>query len=72
MQVTFSYNEDHIFSADENTYAVLVWDTRTGELLQKLSGHTNVVRWVASSTVEAAIVTCSKDHRARFWLEEER
>jgi cleavage stimulation factor subunit 1 len=47
-----------------------MWDVRTGEVLQRLSGHTNVVSWVVSSPVEPALMTCSNDHRARFWFDD--
>jgi cleavage stimulation factor subunit 1 len=70
LQVTFNYNEDFILSSDENKYIVVVWDTRTGEVIQNLPGHTNVIRWIASSPIDPAIVTCSDDHRARFWMED--
>ena len=55
---------------DEGAHSVVVWDIRTGEVLQRLSGHTNVVSWVASSPVEPALMTCSNDHRARFWFDD--
>jgi cleavage stimulation factor subunit 1 len=58
LQITFSYNEDFIISSDENAYAAVVWETRTGEMVQRLSGHTNVIPWVASSPVEGALMTC--------------
>lgn len=81
---TFSYNEDLIFSSDENAMAAVIWDSRTGELMQRLTGHNNVVRsvfvnfrfvlcanlhfrYVATSPTDTSIVTCSDDHRARFW-----
>jgi len=70
LQVTFSYNEDFVISSDETTYAGIIWDVRTGELVQRLTGHTNVISWVASSPVEPSLMTCSNDHRARFWVSE--
>ena len=56
--MAFSHNEDFIVSADESTYASVVWDSRTGEVVQKLQGHTNVVTWIASSPTENALITC--------------
>eukprot|EP01119_Soliformovum_irregulare_P016631 TRINITY_DN4853_c0_g1_i1.p1 TRINITY_DN4853_c0_g1~~TRINITY_DN4853_c0_g1_i1.p1 ORF type:complete len:446 (-),score=101.14 TRINITY_DN4853_c0_g1_i1:15-1352(-) len=70
LQVAFTWNEDFILSSDENGYAGVVWDTRSGDLVQRLTGHTNVVLWTASSPVENSIITCSNDHRARFWVAE--
>jgi len=64
----FSYNEDFIFGMEENV--CVVWETRTGELVQKLTGHNSTVRWIASSPIEPHAISCSDDHRARFWVEE--
>eukprot|EP01100_Stratorugosa_tubuloviscum_P002157 TRINITY_DN1490_c5_g1_i1.p1 TRINITY_DN1490_c5_g1~~TRINITY_DN1490_c5_g1_i1.p1 ORF type:complete len:418 (+),score=156.44 TRINITY_DN1490_c5_g1_i1:61-1314(+) len=64
---TFSHNEDLIYSANETNNLCLIWDSRTGEEKQQLKGHTNVVTWIGSSPIEQALVTCSNDHRARFW-----
>jgi len=67
---TFSYNEDFIFGSDESSLAVIIWDSRTGDQLQRLTGHNNVVRYVATSPVDSCIMTCSDDHRARFWADD--
>lgn len=66
----FSYNEDFILTADDTTNSVFAWDTRTGELVQKLTGHNQLVRGIAASPVKPHIVSCSDDFRARFWVEE--
>lgn len=58
-------------TSDETAYSGVIWDTRSGEVVQKLGGHTNVVPWVAPSPVENSVITCSADHRARFWTEEQ-
>jgi WD40 repeat protein len=39
--------------------------------IPKCAGHTNTVPWVAASPVENSVITCSADHRARFWTEEQ-
>jgi cleavage stimulation factor subunit 1 len=70
LQSTFNYNEEFIFGSDESGMAAVVWDSRTGDLAQRLTGHNNVVRYIATSPVENAVMTCSNDHRARFWLDE--
>ena len=54
----FSYGEDFVLSCDENGWASLVWDARSGELLQRLSGHNNRVRFIAVSPVENVLLTC--------------
>jgi len=70
LQVTFNYTEDYVITSDELTYSAIVWDIRTGEVVQRLSGHTNIIPWIASSPVEPCLMTCSNDFRARFWVED--
>jgi len=70
LQVTFNHTEEYIISTDETSYAAIVWSARTGELLQRLTGHTSVIPWVAASPVEGCLMTCSNDFRARFWVQE--
>jgi len=70
LQCSFSYNEDFVLTSDEIANAGVVWDTRLGELVQRLTGHNNVVRWIGVSPTEPHVMTCSEDHRARFWVEE--
>jgi len=67
---TFTFNEDFIISPDETSNSCVVWDTRTGDLVQKLTGHSQVIRGLASSSTKPHIISCSDDHRARFWVEE--
>ncbi len=64
----FSWNEDFIYTSEPNSpFAVSVWNARTGENVQRLPGHNNSVRWIESSPVQNEFITCSTDHRARFW-----
>lgn len=146
---TFNYNEDFILAPDELQMCVMVWDSRTGEIVQKLTGHNSIlflrlqiswwrlspsclsapicslhhlalhsavshlawtpcscedydnllkgipprlelklynwwcgrfvcepwlgvdlVKWVAASTTDNSVMTCSNDHRARFWTDD--
>jgi WD40 repeat protein len=46
---------------------VKVWDTRTGELLNTLSGHTDLVWDVAYSPDGKLIGTASRDGTAKIW-----
>eukprot|EP01112_Ceratiomyxa_fruticulosa_P005449 TRINITY_DN1607_c0_g3_i1.p1 TRINITY_DN1607_c0_g3~~TRINITY_DN1607_c0_g3_i1.p1 ORF type:complete len:447 (+),score=89.78 TRINITY_DN1607_c0_g3_i1:195-1535(+) len=62
---TFNYNEDFIIGSDD--VGGVVWDSRTGDVIQRLQGHANLVRYVAASPTENALITCSNDHRGRFW-----
>jgi len=70
LQTIFCHNEDYIVTSDESSNAAIVWDTRTGEVLQKLTGHNGLIRWIAASPAEPALISCSDDHRARFWTAE--
>ena len=67
LQACFTYNEDYVLGSDEKSNSGIVWDTRTTEIKQRLTGHNNIVRWMAASPVENSIISCSDDHRARFW-----
>jgi cleavage stimulation factor subunit 1 len=44
----FSMNEDYIFGCDENSTAMVCWDTRTGAVLRKFTAHQGVIGWVAT------------------------
>ncbi|KAH3757717.1 cleavage stimulation factor subunit 1 [Pelomyxa schiedti] len=69
LQATFNWNEDYIIGSDEQATCAVVFNSRTGEQVQRLAGHTNIVRWIAASPVENTLVTCSNDYRARLWVE---
>jgi len=71
LHATFTHNEELIACPEENAFTAVLWDTKSGECLQRLSGHTNVIRWIASSPVEPLLLTCSNDHRARLWAQEQ-
>jgi len=66
--MTFSQSEDYVFGCDENSFALVCWDTRTGAVLRKFSAHQNVIGYVASSNHDNAVITCSEDARARIWM----
>ena len=68
LNAEFNWNEDYVFGLDESAHICMVWDTRNTEITQRLSGHNGLIRWVAASPTEPALMTCSDDHRARFWF----
>ena len=47
--------------------AVRLWDTRTGDLKQSLTGHSEGVYSVASSPDGKAVASGSKDSSIRLW-----
>jgi len=67
---TFNHTEDFVLGSDELQLCGVVWDARTGEVVQRLTGHNNLVKWVATSPVDSSMMTCSNDHRARFWTDD--
>lgn len=68
LHTCFSFTGDFILSSDEKDLSVAAWDTRTGELVKKLTGHNKAVRCVCASPLEEAFISCSEDFRARFWV----
>lgn len=70
LQTKFSYNEDFILVSDEPTNSVMVFDTRTKEMTQRLIGHNNTVRWISTSPTDPYVLTCSDDYRGRFWVDD--
>ncbi|KAM9963070.1 hypothetical protein ACTFIW_006292 [Dictyostelium discoideum] len=70
ISATFNYTEDYIITNDEQPSVAVVYNSRTKEQVQKLTGHNNTVRYIAASPVENALMTCSLDHRGRFWTDD--
>jgi cleavage stimulation factor subunit 1 len=58
LQPTFSYNEGFVFIGDEASTSVFCWDTQTGALVKKITGHNDLVRCVAASPNDNGIITC--------------
>jgi len=68
-QAVFNHNEDLVMFPNEETMTLCCWCARTGERQQLLSlGHQAPARRIAHSPTNAAFITCSEDHRARFWF----
>jgi len=63
--VSFSFDEKYVIGAHESN--VLLWDSRSGNLVDTLEGHNKNVVNVAASPVESAFMSCSDDSRARFF-----
>ncbi|CAK8690243.1 unnamed protein product [Clavelina lepadiformis] len=67
-QAVFNHTEDYVLFPDEQTVSLCCWCARTGERQRLLSlGHQGPARRIAHSPTSAAFITCSEDHRARFW-----
>ncbi|KAF9156867.1 cleavage stimulation factor, 3' pre-RNA, subunit 1 [Linnemannia schmuckeri] len=63
----FSYNEDFVFSSDESNNTIVCWDARSGTLVKRYAGHQGLIRSVAASPTENAIISCGDDNRVRYW-----
>lgn len=68
LPATFSFFEDYVLAPDESGPVGIIWDSRLGDLLQRLTGHIHQLRFIASSPTENVIITCSEDSRARLWM----
>ncbi|EDR02889.1 uncharacterized protein LACBIDRAFT_393541 [Laccaria bicolor S238N-H82] len=58
---------DQIVTHSKQDSSLLIWDIKTGHLLKKLQGHTDVVWSVAFSSNGNQIASCSKDKSVRLW-----
>lgn len=67
-QAEFNHTEDYVLFPCEKSISLCCWNSRTGER-QKLMplGHSTSVRWVRHSPTMPAMITCSDDHKSRFW-----
>lgn len=63
---TFSPDGTLIATAGADSLAIL-WDTKTGEMLYKLEGHTEAVLSLAFSPDGTKLLTTSADGTARVW-----
>ena len=67
---TFNYNEELIIGISEPQNFAVIWSSKNGEEIQRLSGHTNTIRYISASPVENSIATCCFDNKLRFWTSE--
>ena len=61
-------NEAFIVSGSEDG-EIIIWDVRTKEVIQKLSGHDGVVLWVDTSPGGGKIVSAGLDGTVRVWVD---
>eukprot|EP00123_Amoebidium_parasiticum_P006638 comp17545_c0_seq1/m.17123 comp17545_c0_seq1/g.17123 ORF comp17545_c0_seq1/g.17123 comp17545_c0_seq1/m.17123 type:complete len:405 (-) comp17545_c0_seq1:630-1844(-) len=66
----FSHTEDFMFVPDESNNHIVVFDTRTGERVRSLHGHTDTVRSIATNSNVPGFLSAADDYRARFWVHE--
>lgn len=63
--ITFSYDEKLVIGSRDSN--ILIWDSKSANLVEEIVGHNKTVTCVTSSPVENAFVSCSEDARARFF-----
>ncbi|PAA58369.1 hypothetical protein BOX15_Mlig008640g4, partial [Macrostomum lignano] len=64
----FNHTEDFVMFPDEATKSLCCWDSRSADRQRLLAlSHNGVVRFMTHSTTMPAFISCSDDHRARFW-----
>lgn len=69
-QTTFNFDEEYVVSSDR--LDLVLWSTKSGEMVHRLPGHNKQVRWVATSPIDQTIMSCSDDQRARFWVSDQQ
>jgi cleavage stimulation factor subunit 1 len=67
VQASLNYTEDFVFCSDEITREVLIWDSRTGQQLQRWRAADNLIRCVCTAPDDNAFITCSDDFRVRYY-----
>jgi COMPASS component SWD3 len=50
---------------------VYIWDQDTGEILQKLRGHTGVTYEASWSVKQSMMASCSDDQTVKLWWYDE-
>ncbi|CAF0802709.1 unnamed protein product [Didymodactylos carnosus] len=64
----FNHTEDYVLYPDEKATSLCCWNSRNAERQRLLGlGHNAPVKCIVHSPVTSAFVSCSDDHRARFW-----
>lgn len=61
LSISFTFNEDYVITSEEGSSSGMIWNVKTGELSQRLTGHTNIIKSVACSPIEPALMTCRFD-----------
>lgn len=66
-----SYCGNFILAPNNKNNVINLWDFNSGQLVQTLSGHNNLIRCIAVSPMDQSFISCSEDCQGKFWTENE-
>ncbi|ORE10923.1 WD40 repeat-like protein [Rhizopus microsporus var. microsporus] len=61
------FADHHLIVGGSEDGVVYIWDQETGEVLQRLRGHSGVVYEAAWNPKQGMLVSCSDDQTAKIW-----
>jgi WD40 repeat protein len=67
-KIAWSNNGQYLYGNTQEETAICVWDIASSSIVDRLQGHTNVIRDMFSSTLTDTLVTTSFDKKTQFWL----
>ncbi|KAI9246205.1 WD40-repeat-containing domain protein [Sporodiniella umbellata] len=67
-----NFANHHLIMGGSEDGIVSIWDQETGEVLQKLRGHTGVVYEAAWNPKQGLLASCSDDQTAKIWWYDEK
>ena len=66
-KLTWSKNGQYLYGNSQHESGVCVWDIASSSIVEKLEGHSNIVRDLYSSNVTDTLVTVSFDKKTQVW-----
>lgn len=67
-KVAWSTSGEYLFGNTQEDSSVVVWDIASGEIVERLKGHTSPVRDIYSSPTSDTVVTTAFDKSTRIWF----
>lgn len=66
----FFHQDQYVLVSDKYSSSVIAFNKNDGQHVRSFIGHSQPIKWICASQSEPAFISCSYDHRARFWGEE--